>query len=185
MKNIGQHCVMVIVTIVFFVVMLALNEWLFSSLEFVRGANWIYLPAGVRLLCTLLFAGAGGVGLLIASWLVCFFYFFPDDIARSFFGGIVAALAPYAMYRIARRWMGLGHALNNLTASRLLILSVLYALSNAVMHQIGGWLMGRGLHPDRLLVIVIGDLMGTLIMLYGAKLVLALMPARRNLYELQ
>ena len=38
--------------------------------------------------------------------------------------------------------MGLGHALNNLTASRLLILSVLYALSNAVMHQIGGWLMG-------------------------------------------
>lgn len=32
MKNIGQHCAMVIVTIVFFVVMLALNEWLFSSL---------------------------------------------------------------------------------------------------------------------------------------------------------
>ena len=150
-----------------------------------RGVNWIYLPAGVRLLCTLLFAGAGGVGLLIASWLVCFFYFFPDDIARSFLGGIVAALAPYAMYRIARRWMGLGHALNNLTASRLLILSVLYALSNAVLHQLGGWLMGRGLHPDRLLVIVIGDLMGTLIILYGAKLVLTLMPARRNPYELQ
>ena len=81
--------------------------------------------------------------------------------------------------------MGLGHALNNLTASRLLILSVLYALSNAVLHQLGGWLMGRGLHPDRLLVIVIGDLMGTLIILYGAKLVLTLMPARRNPYELQ
>ena len=103
---------MVIVTIVFFVVMLALNEWLFSSLEFVRGVNWIYLPAGVRLLCTLLFAGAGGVGLLIASWLVCFFYFFPDDMARSFLGGIVAALA--MQFGIPITYVGLGEKMEDL-----------------------------------------------------------------------
>ena len=185
MKNIGLYCAMVITTIVFFVVMVVMNEWLFSSLEFVRGVNWIYLPAGARLLCTLLFAGAGGVGLLIASWLVCFFYIFPDELARSSWGAVVAALAPYVMYRLARRWMGLGQALNHLTPSRLLILSVMYAFANAALHQIGCWLMGRGLHPDRLLILLVGDLLGTLIVLYGAKLVLRLLPARNNPYDLK
>ena len=185
MKNIGLYCAMVMTTIVFFVAMVVLNELIFGSLEFVPGVNWIYLPAGARLLCTLLFAGAGGVGLLIASWLVCFFYIFPNDLVRSSWGAVVAAVAPYGMYRLARRWMGLGQALNNLTASRLLILSVLYALANAALHQIGCWLMGRGLHPDRLLILLVGDLLGTLIVLYGAKLVLQLLPARSNPYDLQ
>ncbi len=76
-----------------FLLMLVLNEIKLFSLEFVRGVNWIYLPAGViRLLCTLLFAEAGAAGLLIVSWLVCFLYFFPDDWIRSFSGACVAAL---------------------------------------------------------------------------------------------
>jgi hypothetical protein len=47
--------------------MMAINEWLFTPFEFARGINWIYLPAGVRLLCTLLFAAAGAIGLLLVS----------------------------------------------------------------------------------------------------------------------
>ena len=46
-------------------------------------------PAGVRLLSTLLFGGAGALGLLIVSWMVSFFYFFPSDFMRAFAGGIV------------------------------------------------------------------------------------------------
>lgn len=67
MKNLLTQLVMMLITITLFLFMLVLNEWLFSSLEFVRGVNWIYLPAGVRLLCTLLFAEAGAAGLLIVS----------------------------------------------------------------------------------------------------------------------
>ena len=74
-----------------FVAMLAANEWLFTRLEFVPGINWIYLPAGMRLLCVLLFGNAGAIGLLLVSWLVCFFYFFPDDYLRSFMGGVLAS----------------------------------------------------------------------------------------------
>ncbi|MDR0213056.1 MAG: hypothetical protein LBJ15_03510 [Comamonas sp.] len=185
MKNIGLRCAMVMATVVIFVLMLVLNEWIFGSLSFVHGVNWIYLPAGVRLLCTLLFAGAGAVGLLIASWLVCFFYFFPDDIVRALYGSIVATLAPYLVYLAARRWMGLEKSLNNLTTSRLLVLSLLYAAGNALLHQAVSLLLRRGLYLDRVFVLMVGDVLGTLIVLYAAKLVLKLLPTRRSTYELK
>ena len=38
---------------------LGLNLWLLPRVEYIPGIGWIYLPAGVRLLCTLLFAEAG------------------------------------------------------------------------------------------------------------------------------
>ncbi len=70
MTQLPFHAAMVVFTMVLFVATLALNEWLFSGLEFVKGINWIYLPAGVRLLSTLLFGASGALGLLLVSWLV-------------------------------------------------------------------------------------------------------------------
>lgn len=63
MSNTRLQVSMVAVTMVAFLLMLIVNEWLFSRFEFARGINWIYLPAGMRLLCILLFAEAGAVGL--------------------------------------------------------------------------------------------------------------------------
>lgn len=56
---------MVLTTMAFFVVGLVVNELVFNHFEFTRGVNWIYLPAGIRLLATLLFAEAGALGLLL------------------------------------------------------------------------------------------------------------------------
>jgi hypothetical protein len=81
-------------TIVLFLAALWLNDWLFLRLEFTAGINWVYLPAGMRLICTLLFAEAGAVGLLLVSWFVSHVYFFPDDPQRAFMGGILATVAP-------------------------------------------------------------------------------------------
>ena len=47
-----------------------LNMALFNALELHSGANWIFLPAGVRLLCTLLLGLEGAIGLLIASLII-------------------------------------------------------------------------------------------------------------------
>src|SRR3954471_8797865 len=106
---------MVLATIALFSAMLAVNEWLFRWLEFAPGINFVYLPAGMRLLCTLLFAEAGAFGLLIVSWAVSFLLFFPGQFERPFFGGIVAAVAPYAVYRLALWRYGLHASLANLT----------------------------------------------------------------------
>lgn len=168
---------MVVTTMIAFITMLAANEWLFTRLEFVPGINWIYLPAGMRLLCVLLFGDAGAIGLLLVSWLVCFFYFFPNDFLRSFMGGILAAAAPWIANRIAQQVFGLRASLNNLSPARLLVCIVLYSIASPLLHHI--WFAIHG-GTDNLLrsfiVMFVGDLNGTLIVVYAMKGLLALLP---------
>ncbi|WP_244814514.1 hypothetical protein [Caballeronia sp. Lep1P3] len=174
MSNLSLRAVSVLGTALVFVLSLWANQEIFTHTEFVRGVNWIYLPSGVRLLSTLLLGGDGAAGLLLASWLVDFFYFFPQDPVRSFAGGIIATVAPYAAYRLAREWYGLKASLSNLTPKRLLILAVAYSVANPLLHHI--WFALRGDTQnivERFFVMVAGDLAGALIVLYLAKALLA------------
>jgi len=169
---------MVAATVVLFSAMLAVNEWLFRRFEFAPGINFVYLPAGMRLLCTLLFAEEGALGLLIVSWAVSFLLFFPGQFERPFFGGIIAALAPYLVYLLARWRYGLGASLANLTPRRLLVLVIAYSIASPLLHHLYFAWEGQ---PDLVrgfLAMFIGDLSGTLIVIYGLKAVLALAPPR-------
>lgn len=172
---------MITATAALFLAALWLNELLFARLEFVRGVNWIYLPAGVRLLCTLLFGEAGAIGLLLVSWAVCFLYFFPDDYIRSFMGGILASAAPYLVYRIMQRHAGLQATLRNLSPARLLWCALAFAIASPLMHHL--WFAfsepGKPLLRS-FLAMSIGDLTGSLLVLYFAKGVLALLPRPRR-----
>ncbi|WBY03316.1 hypothetical protein PE066_07220 [Ramlibacter tataouinensis] len=167
--------VQVLATMALFLVMLWINDWLFRHLEFAPGINWIYLPAGVRLLCTLLFAEAGAIGLLLVSWLVSFLFLFPHDPERAFAGGILAALAPWLVWRGASRAWGLQASLVNLTPLRLLVLALVYSVASPLLHHL--WFAWRG--QDDLLsgffAMFVGDLAGTLIVLYGIKGLLAVL----------
>lgn len=174
MSNLRLHTVSVLGTALVFVLSLWANEEIFTHSEFVRGVNWIYLPSGVRLLGTLLLGADGAIGLLAASWLVDFFYFFPQDPIRAFAGGIIATVAPYAVYRLAREWYGLKASLSNLTPKRLLILAVAYSVANPLLHHIWFALHGDTQNfVERFFVMVAGDLAGALIVLYIAKALLA------------
>jgi len=172
----------VIGTAAVFVMALWTNEHLFAHSRFVRGVYWIYLPAGIRLLATLLLGADGALGLLLASWLVNCCYFFPHDFVRAFTGGILSTVAPYAVYRLARERYGLEASLRNLTAKRLLALALAYAFANALLHYLWFALRG-GMHhlTLRFFTILVGDLSGTLLVLYALKTALALfgLTARR------
>jgi hypothetical protein len=184
MNHLRFQAAMVGATMLAFAAMLAANECLFTRLEFVPGINWIYLPAGMRLLCVLLFGNAGALGLLLISWLVCFFYFFPDDYLRSFMGGVLAAAAPWIANRLAQQAFGLRASLTNLSPVRLLACIVLYSLASPLLHHIWFALHGDGHHQDLLhgfVVMFVGDLTGTLIVVYAMKGLLSLLsPAPRQ-----
>jgi hypothetical protein len=169
---------MVMVTIAVFLVTVWVNMAFFSRFEFAPGINWIYLPAGVRLLATLLFAEAGAIGLLLVSWGVSYGVFFPEDPTRAFVGGVVSAVAPYMVYRIARRHWGLESTLSNLTSGRLLLLAVLFSLASPALHHV--WFAIEG-QPELLrsfVAMFVGDLNGTLLVMYSAKLALRFVPER-------
>ena len=181
MRHLKLQLAMVAATVVLFAIALAINHWLFARLEFAAGINWVYLPAGVRLLATLLFAEAGAVGLLLVSWVVDVVWFFPDDPARAFVGGVVAAAVPYALYLIARRVYGLQDSLANLTPRRLLVLATAYAVAGPLLQHLYLAARGEGHLMQGFVAMATGDLVGTLIVLYGFRAVLHFVaPARRD-----
>jgi hypothetical protein len=176
--NLRLQSAMVLATIVLFSAMLAINEWLFRRFEFTPGINLVYLPAGMRLLCTLLFAEAGAIGLLIVSWIVSFFLFFPGQFDRPFWGGILATLAPYLVYRGARGLYGLDASLANLTPRRLLVLVLAYSIASPLLHHVYFALNGQDDLLRGFVAMFVGDLSGTLIVIYTIKGLLSLAPRR-------
>lgn len=176
--NLRHRVAQVLATIVLFLAMLWLNDWLFRQFEFAPGINYVYLPAGMRLLCTLLFAEDGALGLLLVSWLVNFTLFFPHNNERAFVGGILSSAAPYLVYRIARHFYGLDATLRNLAPHHLLVLALAYSIANPLLLNL--WFAARGQHDllGGFAVMAIGDLTGTLIVLYLLKALLMLVPRR-------
>ena len=179
MSQLRLNLSMVAATMIMFVITLVINELLFTKLEFTAGINWIYLPAGIRLLSTLLFAEAGAVGLLLVSWLVCFFYFFPNDPVRSFAGGILASAAPYLVYLGAQKFFGLRATLTNLSPVRLLQCAAAFSLASPLLHHLWFAIYEHRPHlAESFIAMVIGDFSGSLIVLYSAKFVLSQIPHR-------
>lgn len=164
---------MTLATFVVFVAVSLINLFFFKSSEYVPGIDWVYLPAGVRLLATLLFGLPGAIGLLLAGWCMNFWIQFPDDFGRSFMGGIVSAAAPYMVYLVARRFFGLKGSLENLTPAKLFTCIVMYSLASPLMHHI--WFEIHGTHAHDwtgFYVMALGDFLGSVIVIYTLKMFL-------------
>ena len=162
---------LIVATLVLHGTMMVLNEVFFRDAEFLQGIGWVYLPAGTRLLCTLLF---GAIGLLVSGWIACYCYYGPGDAVRATTGTIAGALGPYLVYAIARREYGLAASLANLTPGRLLACAAACSVASPALHHIWFALHGDSQLLPGFLVMCIGDFVGTLIVLYTAKGLLAL-----------
>jgi hypothetical protein len=165
---------MVFATVCIHGAMMVLNEVFFRRAEFLQGIGWIYLPAGTRLLCTLLFGEAGAVGLLVSGWVACYWYYFPGDALRATTGTLAGALGPYLVYLIAQREYRLQSSLGNLTPARLLACALACSVASPALHHLWFLLHGDGHLLPGFLVMCTGDLAGSLIVLYGAKALLSL-----------
>jgi hypothetical protein len=164
-----KHLGYVGITIVAFIVLNWINELIFIRLEQSNGVNWVFLPAGIRLLATLLFGFAGFVGLLIVSIYLNFHHFAFQDEVRAVSGAVAAAGGPYLAYLFAKHWFDLGPRLTNLTAQRLLFTGVLCGLMSPVFHHAFIWVQTGLVDWTALVAMITGDIVGILIVLYIAK----------------
>jgi hypothetical protein len=150
-----------------------LNMALFNALELHSGANWIFLPAGVRLLCTLLLGVEGAIGLLIASVIISIQAYGEMGLVTNLVSACISAGAPYLVYRLALI-NGMPATLEKLNAAKLALLCLVYAFMSALLHSI--WYTLRSVNTDILTgftAMFTGDLIGTLIILYAMKMILA------------
>jgi hypothetical protein len=165
---------MVIVTMFAFLSALLVNELLFIRYEFIPGVNWVFLPAGIRVLALLMFGAAGAIGLLLVSLLICFFYFFPGDVGRALAGGLVAAAAPCMAHRIFRYFYGPGPTFGTMSFAQLAVCALLFSVLSPLLHHVWFVLRGDVATLQTLLVMIAGDLAGTIILLALARLGISL-----------
>ena len=171
LRNVG-------ITITMFLAVNWVNEAAFIWLEQSNGINWVFLPAGIRLLATLLFGFAGFVGLLLVGLYLNFHHFVFQDEVRALSGALAGAGGPYLAYLFAKHWFDLGPRLGNLTARRLLFTGVLCGLMSPVSHHAFIWVQTGLVDWTALLAMATGDIVGILIVLYIAKGLLTLTDPR-------
>lgn len=148
----------------------SLNTLFFSNSEFSTGVNWIFLPAGIRLLLTLVLAEDAAIGISLAATSIGLTDFFEDDFITAIGAGILSGLAPYVAYRLVVRQYDISHNLSNMNHRNLFLCIILFALISPLLHQV--WFISRGYTADFLSsfsVMMAGDLLGSFLIIYSAK----------------
>jgi hypothetical protein len=168
---------------VLFVCFFQLNNWAFSIFEYSDGISWVFLPAGFRVILVLVMGLPGALGLMLGSWLIDRELFTQNAAALAFLNGIVGGLTPWLVLKflIYRQW--LDPKLQSLNTLLLLKMTLLFAATSALVHQLV-WLVLDRPHLNIWVDIwpmFMGDTLGALLMLYGFKFVLDRMGTRQSL----
>ncbi len=155
-----------------------LNDWLFSAVSLSSVINWIFLPAAIRMLAVMVLGWIGVAGLFIGALLTT------DIVMHSGWHDAIviaslSALGPFVAVRACTQWLGVSEDLSGLRPGQLVIFSVAGAVCNVVPHNIYFFFTGHT--PDifsGMVPMLVGDLLGTLVILYVASLALKLLTAR-------
>jgi uncharacterized membrane protein len=168
-EKVARHLAFVVLTAIVFLGLNWLNELAFLPLEQSAGINWVFLPAGIRLLATLLFGLAGFEGLLLAGLYLNFFHFEFQSEFRAWSGAFAGATAPYIAYLFAKHWFDLRAGLQGLTLRRLLFTGALCGVLSPAFHHALMWVLTGTVDWAALGTMIVGDLVGILIVLSIAK----------------
>ena len=162
------------ISAVLFVGFFQLNNWAFSIFEYSEGISWVFLPAGFRVILVLVLGLPGALGLMLGSWFIDRELFTQNAAALAFLNGIVGGLTPWLVMKLLIHRQLLDRKLESLNALLLLKMTLLFAATSALMHQLV-WLVLDRPHLNIWVDIwpmFIGDALGALLMLYGFKFVL-------------
>jgi len=172
------HCLIATGIAVGWVYCVAFNEFLFRHLDHNAWAGWVYLPAAMRIICVLLFARIGALGLVLGTFYTT--QYAPQlDLLHSFLVAVTSGLAPLLAVWLCRRVFRIAPDLRGLRPVHILVLSILGAAMNACLINSVVALSGHP-HFELLSVVIVflGDLSGTAIVLFVLSTALALLMPR-------
>ncbi len=157
-----------------------LNAYFMGIFSHSIGVSWIFLPAGLRLLLVLLLGESGAIGIVIASSIIGIGFFF-DDLILAIGAGLISGFAPYLARFLVFKSIGLRSDLTKLNGSQLLNCILIFSIISPVLHQAWfSWMIPENVFFDNLGVMIIGDLIGSLIIVYCAKAFIFLYKKKSN-----
>ena len=181
-RNTAEAAVLSLISAGLFAGFFQLNELIFSALEHSQGVNWIFLPAGFRVLLVLGMGLPGCLGIFLGTLYLDHAHLLHGHATLTFLTGMVSGFTPWVVMKAMSRSRLLSADLKNLTNQQLLNFTLFYAAANAVLHQLL-WALLK-VHDHQMMVelwpMFVGDLLGALLMLYAFKGLVNLVQGRRS-----
>ena len=149
------------------------NDWLFSGLEFTKGVNWIFLPAGINLVLVMVLGRWASVGIAISAATIKHQLFPQLELFDWVINGVMAGFGPLMALWIGEHFFHMDSNLRSRSAATLLKLAALFSIVSSTIHQL--WFAFDGQSQSLVRdapVMALGDFTGVLIFLYAFKLVL-------------
>jgi len=148
------------------------NAIFFSSIGGGHFISWIFLPAAIRMLSVMLLEWVGAAGLFIGAVITSDPVFNQNLIEAIILAGL-SSLGPVLAVTFCTRWLRLPANLAGLGPRQLTLFGLVGALCNVIPHNIYFYFADRMPSPfEGLIPMFIGDLLGTVIILYLAALIL-------------
>ena len=149
-----------------------LNLYLTSSITPIYGAHWIFLPAGVRLLLTLVFPVAGPLGIGVSAFLIAYFLRLPGQFITALGIGIAVGYAPYISRKIVMRQFKILPDLSNISITKIFYCTLVFSSLSALFHH--SWFVYRNLRTpsfDGFWIEFVGNTVGTFLVLSFFKII--------------
>jgi hypothetical protein len=131
--------------------------------------QFIYLPAGVRLLAVAIFGWFGAVGILW-GWILCYLLVGEKSLMECFFLGITSGVTAIASLHIWQIVFRVDDAFSQINAKNLLSLITLSALISAFVRY--AYILGGDPTADFIAIFsigLIGDISGSIIVIYSIR----------------
>jgi hypothetical protein len=171
-----------VVSLLAYTALFYLNDWLTGHWDYGLGVSWIYLPAGLRLLLTLIFGLSGAVGIAIASFFIFYLDGFSSELITIIGVALISGFAPYLARIFVMSNMKISPDLSDLNLPKLTACILIYALLSAGLHQC--WFVMRGLEEsgglDHFFVMFLGDIFGAVLLIALIKFGLDLLKHSRR-----
>jgi hypothetical protein len=178
-RQVLEVAAMVAISAFLYVEFFRLNGLVFSQFEHIEGVNWIFLPAGFRVLLVLGMGLPGAAGILLGNCWLDKSSFSEDTVWLLLATGVASGFTPWCVKCVMEKKRLLTKQLEKLSAHSLLQFVLAYAAANAVAHQFVWWALKRpGNNPlVDIWPMFVGDAIGALLILYILKLMLPALSA--------
>lgn len=175
-----QKTALTLISAVLFVGFFKFNDWIFHALEHSKGVNWVFLPAGFRIILVLALGLPGALGLMLGSWFIDWDALNGTNPWLGLLNGMAGGLTPWLVMKYLHKHQWLSEQLQKLNPSQLLNLTLVSSAASAVAHQLVWLLMDR---PNVNVWVDVwpmffGNVAGALLMLYGFKFALDRLPVK-------
>ena len=160
------------------------NRYIFNEYTFSFGVNWIFVPSGLQLILVLTAVEEAAIGIMLASWLIGFQYYYLDSDLNTVITGIITGVSPLIARKISFDFLHIEEDLKDLTFKSILQMSIIFALLSATLHQL--WFFYNQVSDkfiDNLIVMVIGNLTGTVMVLVLIKFAVSLLKRHNSPVE--